>query len=98
MKPVLQKISSSMRFVMVTFAMLGAMWSAIDLHQHEDGLHQLAPCVICSLEESVTHGFTLHTAIQLLAPEHDFPLSNWLADSTAYTCVHLVAIRAPPLA
>ncbi|MBL4760745.1 MAG: hypothetical protein JKY80_07850 [Mariprofundaceae bacterium] len=83
---------------MVTFAMLGAMWSAIDLHQHEDGLHQLAPCVTCSLEESVAHGFTLHAGIQLIAPEDDFSLENWLANNTAYACASLASIRAPPFA
>jgi len=98
MKSALQKISSSLRFAMVTFAMLGAMWSAIDLHQHEDGLHQLAQCVTCSLEESVAHGFTLHAAIQAIAPWHAVPKVIWQADNAVYACVRLISIRAPPFA
>ncbi len=87
-----------MRFAMVVFAMLGAMWSAIDLHQHEDGLHQFAQCVTCSLEESVAHGFTLHAAIQVIASRYAVPNVVRQADNAVHECVHLVSIRAPPFA
>ncbi|MDQ6999808.1 MAG: hypothetical protein Q9M12_02855, partial [Mariprofundus sp.] len=60
MKQMLLKMPAHMRFVIAMLAMLGAMWTAIDLHQHEDGLHQSGQCVVCSLEDSVAHGFTLH--------------------------------------
>jgi len=83
---------------MIAFAVLGSMWSAIDLHQHEDGLYQLAQCVTCSLEESVAHGFTLHATIQAITPPHDTSKVVWLADNAVYACVQLVSIRAPPFA
>ncbi|MDQ6955169.1 MAG: hypothetical protein Q9M20_06965 [Mariprofundaceae bacterium] len=98
MKQALLQASLHLRFVMAMLAMLGAMWATIDLHPHEDGLHQLGQCAVCSLEESVSHGFTVHTAIKFIVQENDFIAVLWQAKSTIASRLHIVSIRAPPFA
>lgn len=93
-----QQLPDRMRFAMAMLAMLGAMWAAIDLHSHEDGLHQLGQCAICSLEESISHGFTVHAAIKSIVQENDFIPVLWQAKNTLHSCQHAVSIRAPPFA
>ena len=89
-------MSSRMRFTVAMFAMLGAMWASIDLHQHIDGLHQSDQCVVCSLEKAATHGFSLHAAIEPVAPWISFPAVNRLARHATQVCTRPASIRAPP--
>ena len=85
-----------MRFTIAMLALLGAMWSSIDLHQHQDGWHQPAQCAVCSIEKAVAHGFTLHIVIQHIAPWDSLPPVNWLVEHAAITFAHFISIRAPP--
>jgi len=98
MKLTLQQMPARMRFMVAMLAMLGSMWAAIDLHQHEDGLHQPGQCVACSLEDSVAHGFTLHVANLTVTPRVAFSPISRLAELNTLACTRLVSIRAPPFA
>jgi len=97
MKYMLQA-SSRIRFTIAMFAMLGAMWASIDLHQHKNGLHQLVQCAVCSIEKTLTHDFTLHTAVQFMASWDNFPAVGQLLEHTTAVFKRLVSIRAPPFA
>ncbi len=98
MKLTLQHMPARMRFMVAMLAMLGAMWAAIDLHQHENGLHQPGQCVVCSLEDTVAHGFTLHMANLPVAPWVAFSPTSRLVELSTLACTRLVSIRAPPFA
>ena len=98
MKQTLLQLPARMRFAMAVLAMLGAMWAAIDLHQHKDGLHQPGQCVVCSLEDTVAHGFTLHVANLTVAPWVAFSAISRVAELSTLACTRLVSIRAPPFA
>jgi len=87
----------NLRVSLAMIAMLGAMWAAVDLHQHLTGLHKPVECTTCSIEQSVSHGFAPQADIQAGVETIDdadnsrFPLELAIA-SQKTTC-----IRAPPL-
>jgi hypothetical protein len=90
------QLSVRVRMFAAMLSVLGAMWAAVDLHQHESGLHQSSQCVTCSLEQAAAHGFTLHAAApagspwKLLLPEHQ------RAEYMIAVCPRALHIRAPP--
>ena len=85
------------RFTLAMLAMLGAMWASVDLHQHQDGLHQSAQCVVCSIEKAVPNGFAFYAAIQIDAIKNHYPAVTRLLEYNVSTFSRSLSIRAPPL-
>ncbi len=95
MKHTLSQGYSRLHFVMVTLALLGAMWANIDLHQHQEGLS--AQCVTCSLEKPIASGFFIpHAAVLPTMTWQLLTLDNWQAEDGIFSDVQLFSIRAPP--
>ncbi len=87
-----------MRFMMAFLAMLGAMWAAVDLHQHDNGWQQPAQCAVCSLEEFVAHGFALQATVQAVTLQLFRTAETRRTDNTPSSCADRISIRAPPFA
>ncbi len=95
MKHALSKAPSRLHLVIVTLALLGAMWANIDLHQHQDGLS--SQCVTCSLEKPIANGFFIkHAAVLPTITWQLLSLDNWQAEGAISSYVLLLSIRAPP--
>lgn len=84
-----------LRFAMAMLAMVGVMWSVIDLHQHESGLHNEHSCSICSIERALG-GFTLSIVLVAAVAILVTLLIPWLNHAAALKPQSLVRIRAPP--
>jgi len=87
---------SRLRLFMAMLAMMGAMWAAVDLHQHEDGLSQSSECITCSLEESINHGFTFQALVSLDASRDSFVILLAYAAKSVFQYNDFTPIRAPP--
>ncbi|MDQ7000833.1 MAG: hypothetical protein Q9M12_08140 [Mariprofundus sp.] len=98
MKYSLQELPFRLRFAWAALAMLGAMWAAVDLHQHGDGFHAPAQCLICSLEESVTSGLVPQAEVRPLPQLINFAVAVWKAWPALSVSTRTVSIRAPPFA
>ena len=85
------------RIALSMLAMLGALWAAVDLHQHLPGLHKSVECVACSIEQSTGHGFAPQADIQASPVEFADAETTCTARGLASSCVHTARIRAPPL-
>ena len=85
-----------MRFSLAFLAMLGALWASVDLHQHESGLHKPVECSICSLENSVAHGFAPQSSVQPLSPAAVAVEPIWQQRQQQHACLRTACIRAPP--
>lgn len=89
-------ILKNLRFTAASLAMLVAMWAAIDLHTHQDGLHAPVSCSICAIEKATGGGFAPATplAIDAALPADDLLIPERRLQATA--CRRFAAIRAPP--
>lgn len=96
--PRLLKQRSNIRFAIALLAMLGAIWAAVDVHQHQPGMHNIKTCSICSLEDSASHGF-----VPQLVGANPLQFATYLEPACGQSdapiaCIRRLRIRAPPLA
>jgi len=86
-----------LRFAVAIMAVAGSMWVFIDLHQHQDGLHQTGVCIVCALENAVSHGSLTAMMQALSSPAIVGEVQLKPVQRVISSATWLVAlIRAPP--
>jgi len=92
----IRSLSFRLRFAMAMLAMVAVLWSVVDLHQHESGLHNESSCSVCSIERALGSGFTLSTMLLAAVAILVTLLMPWLNHAAALGSQSLARMRAPP--
>ncbi|MDQ7004075.1 MAG: hypothetical protein Q9N67_03765 [Ghiorsea sp.] len=85
-----------LRMLPAALALLGFMWASIDLHQHDDGFHNLTQCTVCALEESTTQGFYLFLIPPVVVHPSEWDSKPWQIKRLCAQYRTATSIRAPP--
>lgn len=85
-----------LRFGAASLAMLVAVWAAVDMHTHQDGLHAPISCSVCAIEKATGGGFAPAAAfsVDTAVPSFDLQLPEKRLQALAWR--RFTSIRAPP--
>jgi len=85
---------------LVMLAWLGLMIciaSASSVHHHEDGVHLLHACQLCSLEEITAHGASVEAGATATIDVKAFAKDNVIHSLESLSCDYKSSIRGPPV-